>query len=443
MPVAAVNGTGSAPGGGGGGEMDPELAHAEETLLMMKKAPAAAAAAGAAGRKGAFHIPPMTPTGAAFQGRRGGAGGGVVSSRTGRKPRAASAGVAGATAAVAAANAAAGLTGERRGGGGGGGGGIGGGGKRKRNATPSDLCQRCQMEGLQRGITHWHKDASRSTGGICKEHAFELHNADPRSFASSYRMRHGRACERCGILRRATHGYLGEGVSRFCGECAGTARGCIDLNNFKCKLQGCNRMARFIGEEPQIFGGGGSGGGGQGGRGGGPGRLVFRCWAHKQPEMKEAGEGWKEFYRLFCLRTGATGVVPVPPIPPPPPSPSVHAAAVAVGGGGVSLGLPLASPLLPMAGAFLGAGGNAEGTIVNMNGGGFGGGDGGGGGGEGGGRGGAFPPGGLPGPRVDEGESGGEEEEEEEEGRRGEEGGEGGRGGAWPHGAWREGTGVV
>ena len=140
-------------------------------------------------------------------------------------------------------------------------------------------------------------------------------------------------------------------------------------------------MARFIGEEPQIFGGGGEGG--QGGRGG-PGRLVFRCWAHKQPDMKEAGEGWKEFYRLFCLRTGATGVVPVPPIPPPPPSPAAHAAAVAAaaaagggGGGGMTLGIPLSSPLLPMTGAFLGVGGNAEGTIVNVNGGGFGGGGGG------------------------------------------------------------------
>jgi len=38
--------------------------------------------------------------------------------------------------------------------------------------------------------------------------SLQLHKADPRSFASSYCMRHGRARERCGILRRATHGYL-------------------------------------------------------------------------------------------------------------------------------------------------------------------------------------------------------------------------------------------
>jgi hypothetical protein len=153
---------------------DPELAHAEETLLMMKKAPAGTSAS-SVGRRSGFHIPPMTPTGATFHGRRGGGGrgggkGSPSMNRAGRKPRAASAGVAGATAALVAANAAGGEGGEGRGRGGG----SGGGGKRRRNSAPSDLCQRCSAEGLQRGITHWHRDASRSTGGICKEHAAEV-----------------------------------------------------------------------------------------------------------------------------------------------------------------------------------------------------------------------------------------------------------------------------
>jgi hypothetical protein len=214
------------------------------------------------------------------------------------------------------------------------------------------------VEGLQRGITHWHKDASRSTGGICKDHAFELHKKDPNGFRLAYRMRHGRACERCGILRRATHGYLGEGVSRFCGECAGAQRGCVDLNNFKCKIQSCNRMARFIGAERD--------------------RLVFRCWAHKAPDMKEAGDGWRGFYADFCARAASNGAPPLldqdpatgqllavpmalPPPPPPMPLPGQHNPLM---GGAPALPLPVPVPLTALSG-------DAEGLAIDRAGGSF------------------------------------------------------------------------
>lgn len=158
-----------------------------------------------------------------------------------------------------------------------------GGDRKKRASAPSDACQKCLAEGKQRGITHWHREHSRSTGGICKEHAQELHELDPAGFESTYRMRHGRPCEICGILRRATHGLISEGVARFCGECASGQSGCIDVNNFKCKVTGCNRMARFIGEVE--------------------GRLAFRCWVHKSQDMREAGEAWRDFYQDFVVRT--------------------------------------------------------------------------------------------------------------------------------------------
>ncbi|TFJ80423.1 hypothetical protein NSK_008164 [Nannochloropsis salina CCMP1776] len=162
-------------------------------------------------------------------------------------------------------------------------------------------------------------------------------------------------------------------------------------------------MARYIGEEGS-------------GPEGGAGRLVFRCWAHKQPDMKEAGEGWKEFYRLFCLRTGVTGVIPVPPIPTSLPTslpPSLPASPTALTGGA----FPHPPPLLPVPpAAYAGMGGDAEGRVMSGEGGRFGEEeDGGEGGGEGGGRGVVFvPPGGLPGPRVEKKEEEEEEEEEEE-----------------------------
>lgn len=164
------------------------------------------------------------------------------------------------------------------------------------NGTPTDLCQSCLREGVARGITHWHKEQSRSTGGICREHAHQLHTEDAAAFARNYRMRHGRACEKCGILRRATHGLLSEGISRFCGECAAGEYNVVDLNNFKCRLGGCNRMARYIGEASpgtvatQLAGNVRQDCGGV---------LVFRCWVHKEPDMKEAGEPWRDFYRHF------------------------------------------------------------------------------------------------------------------------------------------------
>ena len=355
-------------------------------------AAAAAAAAPAGGGKrgaGGLHIPPMTPTAAVLTGRRtaGAGSGGGRKKKGGAGAAQAQAGPLGmgmmAAPVLPMPPPGLGLppmgppvpgmplglglmgsgssVGSNQGSGGGGGGG-GGGHKRKRSATPSDLCQRCLVEGLQRGITHWHKDASRSTGGICKDHAFELHKKDPVGFGNAYRMRHGRACERCGILRRATHGYIGEGVSRFCGECAGAARGCIDLNNFKCKIQSCNRMARFVGFEHD--------------RG-----LIFRCWAHKAPDMKEAGDQWRAFYADYYAKAQANGGPPLldqdpatgqllavpmalPPPPPPMPLPGQHNPLLHGHGLGPPLPLPVPVPLVALSG-------DAEGLAVDRAGGSF------------------------------------------------------------------------